>query len=222
MCNHFRRPFSALVPFLVPGVPEQIFHRSVGSSAEKIILEDYLKHVGRRRVYPWNEKDFSDFTAGFANMTLYTSFLKDKNPDLSVSELLLMRVKGLRSIPDICTHDEPRRTEYYEIKPNSDTGIAAGEEKLANIDAFNSYFNLPYRAGRIYKPDNHEKIHSATYHGIKTTAYFHYERKKNGLIVYEMCIENHQDIFMPVAVAENMMCLYALHWLGMRKFISSN
>jgi len=158
----------------------------IGHMVESFVVQEYLKHVGRATVYPANLKDFSDYTAGFANTTLYTAFLKQNNPSLSVSELLKMRIKGIRRIPDICTHDYPRRTEYYEIKPNSPTGRIDGAIKMAEIQAFNDAYNLPYTPGTIFRPDSYKIFFDDTLQGIPTTLAIHYERIGPGLIGYEI------------------------------------
>ena len=116
--------------FLVPGLTS-----IAGELAGGMIQTDWHAHLGRTGVFPLSKKDFADFTAGFANMTLYTAFLKANNPQLSVSQLLKMRVKGIRKIPDFCTHDSPKRLDFYEVKPDSRDGRADGEQKIAEIDA---------------------------------------------------------------------------------------
>ncbi len=158
----------------------------IGHMVESYVVQEYLKHVGRSGVYPVNDKDFSDFTAGLANMTLYTAFLKQNNPNLKLSQLLKMRVKGIRKIPDICTHDYPRREEYYEIKPNSVSGLFDGNEKLAEIQAFNDFFDLPYRAGRIFTPNTHVIFFDDTLQGLPTQLAIRYRRIQHGLIVYDI------------------------------------
>jgi hypothetical protein len=170
----------------------------VGHMVESFVLEEYLKHVGRTRVYPAAIKDYSDFTCGFANTTLYTAFLKQNNPRLSITQLLAMRLRGIRRIPDICTHDEPRRTEYYEVKPNSTTGLRDGDIKLAEIDAFNQFFNLPYRPGRIWSPDFYVTFFKDTLQGIPTEMAMHIKRIKPGLIGWSVAYSR-----WPIIMTEN-------------------
>jgi hypothetical protein len=158
----------------------------IGHMVESYVVQEYLRHVGRPNVYPFNPKDYSDFTAGFANTTLYTAFLKQNNPQLSVSQLLKMRLKGIRRIPDICTHDYPRREEYYEIKPRSVSGLLDGQIKLAEIQAFNDAFSLPYRAGKIFSPNTHVIFFDDTLQGIPTQLAIRYQRVEEGLIAYDI------------------------------------
>lgn len=166
----------------------------VGHWAESYVIEEYLRHVGRQHVYPVNQKDFSDFTAGFANMTLYTAFLQQNNPSLSLSQMLWMRGWCLRKIPDICTHDSPRRLEYYEVKPNSPSGRSDGLEKIAEIDAFNDNFNLPYKPGKIWKPHFYQIIFDEILQGIPTQIAFRFTTNQPGLIVYDVAYSRYPII----------------------------
>lgn len=168
---------------------------AVGHIVESFVVEEYLKHVGRQYVFPANQKDFSDFTAGFANVTLYTTFLQQNNPNLSLSQLLWMRGRGLRRIPDICTHDDPRRFEYYEIKPNSTSGRFDGIQKLSQIDAFNDNFNLPYKPGKIWNPEFYIIWYDDTLQGIPTQLAFHITRIRPGLIAYDIAFSRYPLVF---------------------------
>jgi len=194
-----------------------------GLAVEPIISTDYLKHVGRSHFFPFPgaTKDYSDFTAGWANMTLYTAFLAANNPHLSKSELLKMRIKGIRKIPDLCTHDDPRRLEYYEIKANSEGGRRRGREKLAAIQAFNDYFSLPYKAGTIYSPDKKLTIWEGDLWVGHVITILHVMRISPGLIVYEICRNDPPGMARLGEIAiENLMCEIMLVWLGMKSLIN--
>lgn len=157
-----------------------------GQLAEIILLEYYLKHVGRSMVFPHSDKDFVDFTSGWANQTLYVAFIGKNNPKLSISELLSFRRPGLLKVPDICTHDYPARTEYYECKPNSYSGKRDGDQKLAEIDALNASFNLPYKPGSIWSPTIDHVVVQDVFSGQPYTVTVQFRKLKKGLIVWNM------------------------------------
>lgn len=161
-----------------------------GLLAESIIAKRYLNHVGRSNFFPASLKDFQDISIAFGNSVLFISFLKANNK-LSVSQLLSLSASGLVSVPDLMTHDLPRRAEFYEIKPNSADGVPAGRAKIAGLSALFSFVGLPYNPGIIWKPDERIKLWSGYFTGAWIEAYLHYFRSPttNGLIVYEICIE---------------------------------
>ena len=173
--------------------PSEILETSVASEfgrvAELIIGADYLRAVGRSVIFPMpGSKEFLDVTAGFASKTVYPAFLKTHNPNLKLSEFLTLD-RGLVRIPDILTHDPGVRLEAYEIKPNSKSGISAGLEKVAFLDAAFNHFSLPYRPGRQYKPNKRIKIFAGVPLGCRLQLHFHFFHLSPGLIVYEICAE---------------------------------
>jgi hypothetical protein len=161
-----------------------------GLLAEAIIGGRYLNHVGRSTFFPASTKDFQDISVGFGNTILFISFLKTNNK-LSASQLLSLSASGLVNIPDLMTHDPPRRTEFYEIKPNSIDGVVAGKAKIASLSALFSFLGLSYKAGTIWSPDERIKLWSGYITGAWIEAYLHYfaSPTTKGLIVYELCIE---------------------------------
>jgi hypothetical protein len=54
-------------------------------------------------------------------------------------------------VPDILD-SRPVMTEFYDVKPNSPTGIVDGFAKLAAIEAFLFFNSLPYTPGVLYTP----------------------------------------------------------------------
>jgi hypothetical protein len=168
-----------------------------GLVAEATVAFYYLRERGKIFFFPMSSEDYGDFTAGWSNVTLYTTFLKDRNPRLSVSQLLDMRRKlggddsgSLFRVPDIVT-DTGAVREFYEIKPNSFSGVTAGDEKIANIDAFNTYFHLTYLPGTKWKPDRRILLYDGVIETVELQVkiFFHFCRVQPGLIAYELCIE---------------------------------
>src|SRR5205807_492042 len=112
-------------------------------------------------------KDFFDISHGFGNTSLYASFLRSDHPTLSPSQILHMSENKLVKIPDLMTFDPGRRTEFYEIKPNSATGRTAGEVKIANVHALCQSFGLPYVPGTQWNPDTKVTLFSGRVLGLE-------------------------------------------------------
>ncbi|WP_338663164.1 hypothetical protein VQH23_23880 [Pararoseomonas sp. SCSIO 73927] len=168
-----------------------------GLIAETTIGGFYLKDRGKPFFFPVTDQDFGDFTAGFANVTLYTAFLKMKNPHLRLSQLLDMRRKlggdesgSLFKVPDLVTDNGAIR-QFYEIKPNSATGLRDGDEKLANLSAFCDFFKVSYKPGTAWSPDKRLLLYDGVIEAVelRVKVFFHFFRVQPGLIVYELCIE---------------------------------
>jgi hypothetical protein len=130
-----------------------------GSLAETTIAMFYLRHRQKAAFFPLTSDDFQDVSGGVSNVTLYLTFLKAKNPRLSSSQLLDLRRRigggqkgSFVKVPDLLTDDGTIR-EFYEIKPNSPTGVADGIEKLTKIGALMGFVNLPYVPGTKFSPD---------------------------------------------------------------------
>lgn len=145
----------------------------------------------------------------------YFDFLTKRHPTLDRGQL--NRLNPVR--PDILTHHGPtyvagtlvsqRRSEFYEIKPDSPTGIRAGEEKLPHLRHFYRDHGLPYRPGVTYPrhpskskdiplPLNREFLHLAQIllfrHGIKTLRmWVTVRRQQDALLVYKICVEIDTD-----------------------------
>ena len=176
-----------------------------GSLAEWFIGDHYLRYVGRSSRYPVNPYDFQDFSAGFANVTLLTTFLQDHNPTLNTGRLLsFRRQRRMFRVPDLLTDERPllstppgfpvppagrARMEYYEIKPNSPSGWADGADKIAGFAALCAFFRMPYYPGVSWNPDVKHTLFSGCLYGVQVEVYFHFFRTAPGLIVYQVCLE---------------------------------
>jgi hypothetical protein len=100
-----------------------------------------------------------------------------------------MSENKLVKIPDLMTFDSPRRTEFYEIKPNSDSGREKGEEKVAHVHALCQSAGLPYTPGTQWNPDTKIVLFTGRLLGIEVEVSFHFFKIQPGLIVYEICVE---------------------------------
>ena len=184
-------PCIAPSEMLVPEAASQF-----GGAAEAIVQLDYLKSVVPAAYFPASQTDFIDISHGFGNTALYIAFVAANHPNLSPSQLAVMAGDGGLKIPDILTSDAPRRTEFYEIKPNSPSGRQAGSEKVALIDAARTSLNLPYVPGTQFpspQPDVRVPIYSGSPLGARLEVFFRYQRIQPGLIVYDICAEGELD-----------------------------
>jgi hypothetical protein len=179
---------AACIPpsYILPSEAAALF----GVLAEGSIAKGYLAHVGRPAFYPaLPAKDFFDISVGFGNLTLYAAFLNLHHPALGTSRLSKLASERQVKIPDLLTYDPPKSTEFYEIKPNSPDGRAAGRKKVPHVHALYQSFGLPYVPGMQWNPDNKMELFSGSLFGIEVFVYFHYFSLQPGLIVYEVCAE---------------------------------
>jgi hypothetical protein len=137
--------------------------------------------------------------------------LKRKQIEDAISQLLADRQL---KIPDILTCNGVSlsrlglglvsgRNEFYEIKPDSDTGTRDGEEKLAKIPKLFRKLGLDYKPGDYYParnpkeldlPGNRQFTHMARvlmrqYHIARVRVFLTVARRQKGLIQYKLCIE---------------------------------
>lgn len=91
-------------------------------------------------------------------------------------------------MPDLLT-DDGTITEFYEIKPNSPSGIVDGIEKVTKIGALMGFFNLPYVPGTKFNSDKKVLIFKGIMFEIEVKVFFHFFRLQAGLIVYDICVE---------------------------------
>jgi hypothetical protein len=117
----------------------------------------------------------------------YVAFIIRKNPGLSAFQkaaLALMTVAR----PDVLLHQAPI-FQFEEVKPNSVAGRAAGRAKVNTIQTFFTGLGTPYLAGFTYTPPPPILITSGSIGGVPITVYFEIMRDRNGLLVYEICVE---------------------------------
>lgn len=99
------------------------------------------------------------------------------------------------AIPDIITDAPGVRTEFYEVKPNSDTGKESGKKKIETFLSLVDFLKLTDPAvgnlakGTAFSPDRSITIYSRLYLGIiPVEVQIHYFRLDNALIVYDICV----------------------------------
>jgi hypothetical protein len=195
-------------PEAIPGLPKDIentLSKKVEDLAEDVLFEDYCRSVGideNSSVFPGRMFDgtqvFRDITG--VNTQLFIAFLKENNPDLD-EVLLAKQVRfGIKN-PDWMTH-RPRfgQFEFYEVKPNSDSGRTKGRAKILSLIALCGTEGLPYRPGSVYNPKepfNQFNLWIETKGFFETEVVLHWFLKEPGLLLYEVCID--QRLRNPVA-----------------------
>lgn len=124
------------------------------------------------------------------------------------------------AIPDIITDLPGVRTEFYEVKPNSDTGLAAGRLKIETFLSLVDFLkekdstvgNLA--KGIQFKPDRSITFYSRLYLGIvPVEVKLHYVRNEDALIVYEICVSAQTEILEALAKAVIVSALIVLAYL---------
>jgi len=161
-----------------------------GELAERLIEGDYVsKRPG---------KIFVDHFFDNPIAASYIAFLAVHNPHIrrpaTLAQLaLLTNLPGGGIVrPDIVT-DQVGVKEYYEIKPDSAAGLAAGRAKMMAIDAFMGTFRLVYPRGGGYAPASSIPLGSGTIPTVggpvPFTATLEASRLSPGLIQWRVCVE---------------------------------
>jgi hypothetical protein len=129
------------------------------------------------------------------------------------------------AIPDIITDAPGVRTEFYEVKPNSDTGRAAGRKKVSTFLSLVDFLKHTDPAvgnlakGTQFSPDRSITIYSRLYLGIvPVEVQIHYKRLEDALIVYEFCVTAQTELLEALAKAVVIGALIALTviiWKGL-------
>ena len=119
-----------------------------GIFAEALINIDYIRAMGGT---PFGDV-FLDNPLG---QVAYVAFLAAHHPSLNMALLAAqIGLSGGVLVPDILDTRLAAggMPEFYDVKPDSPDGRAAGRGKLAAIDAFMSFNKLPYSRGSSYTP----------------------------------------------------------------------
>ena len=105
------------------------------------------------------------------------------------------------AIPDIITDSPGVRTEFYEVKPNSATGVAAGRQKVNTFLSLVDFLKQTdpdvgkLAKGTQFSPDRSVTIYSTSYLGfIPCEVKIHYSRLESALIVYEICVNAETEL----------------------------
>lgn len=167
-----------IAPSEIPGISSS--EASVfGAVAEDLIYADFCtKYV---RV---SNEVFRDSN----NPAAYLYFLAVNNPQFTQAQQqdYYMRLRGekLMRVPDFLVHTVTEKA-FYEIKPDSPSGMSAGTEKVGILRAVYPFYRLPYTAGTVFTP----RDHTVAQFGSAFRATLRVRRVAPGLIVYKLCLD---------------------------------
>lgn len=137
--------------------------------------------------------EFFDEDAGIHRCDLMASYLKFHNSQVNEQAIVdLCKATSPKplsvKVPDIISH-RFSGTEYYEIKPNSGSGIRSATEKIAFFNTLCSpaVANLPYKAGTQYRPNFTYELSMGSSLGAPFQIGVHVFWAFAGLLLYEIC-----------------------------------
>jgi hypothetical protein len=168
-----------IAPSEIPGVSTS--EASVfGAIAEELIYTDFV-----RRYAIVSTELFRDAN----NPAAYLYFLATNNPHftqaLQEDYFRRLRAEALMRVPDFLVHKSAEKA-FYEVKPDSASGIAAGVEKVGILRAVYPFYRLPYQAGAQFTPRDHVVARL----GTRLTVTLRVRRAAPGLLAYKLCLES--------------------------------
>lgn len=180
--------------FLLGG-PQNLFAaQTFGAIAETFISADVIARNG----VTLGNFYFDNPLAGPIDPVL-VAFIIAKNPGMSwVHQLALGAAAVAR--PDVLMH-QGFLTEFEEVKPNSVAGRAAGRAKTRFLSSFYPSLSLPYTAGTTYIPHPPFVIVSGSIGSVPIVITFETTRDRNGLLVYDICVETDWLLVSLAAIA---------------------
>lgn len=152
--------------------------RKFGDFAEAIIVTDYCAKSGCNGVDEY-------FDVRGKSPRAYIAFIIKKNYG-TVPEAKLITLPNWLKRPDIMSHKIGLK-EFYEIKPWSAAGQAAGKMKIKEIEAYVAATGLPYVAGVTYTPTQSIPLGIFPISGIEFEVFLKVERSLPGLVLYKIC-----------------------------------
>jgi hypothetical protein len=167
-----------LAPSEIPGISSSEAS-DFGGLAEDVIYADYCLQFG---CFPGQV--FVDHN----NPAAYLYFLASHNPQFTeaMQREYYRRLlgAGLMRVPDLLV-DRPTEKAFYEIKPDSPSGLSAGVEKVGTLQAVYVTYQLPYVGGTLFKPRDRVVAQLGT--ALRAT--FRARLAAPGLIVYQICLD---------------------------------
>ncbi len=168
-----------LAPSEVPGVTPN--DASVfGGLAEDLIYADFCTRYARVSTEVFRDAN---------NPAAYLYFLTINNPQFTQARQtdFYQRLLGesLMRVPDFMVHTAAEKA-FYEVKPDSPSGMAAGVEKVGILRAVYPFYGLPYVAGSVFNP----RDHSVANLGSALRVTLRVRRAAPGLIVYKLCVDS--------------------------------
>ncbi|WP_033287627.1 peptidoglycan-binding domain-containing protein [Amycolatopsis jejuensis] len=116
----------------------------------------------------------------------YTTFLAAHNPAIPGP---VIDAVGAGQRPDIISHRPGATPEWYEIKPLSPAGVAAGLTKGNTLVTTYAANGLPYRPGKTYRPSGAISLGKfVTPEGERLELVCEVRRLLPGLLFYRLCL----------------------------------
>jgi hypothetical protein len=172
-----------VAPSEVPGVTVGDMS-AFGAIAEELVYADFCTRYSRAAAEVFRDAD---------NPSAYLYFLATRNPQFTQARqtdyYARLRGEGLMRIPDFVVHTAGERA-FYELKPDSASGLVAGTEKVGTLRAVYAYYGLPYVAGATFTPREHAlaRLGAALEFRLRT------RRVAPGLLAYTICLSSEQAI----------------------------
>jgi hypothetical protein len=168
-----------IAPSEIPGVSSSEAS-AFGAVAEELIYVDFhSKYAGGP----------TELFRDANNPSSYLYFLAINNPHFTQPRqedyYRRLRGEGLGRIPDFLVHKAVEKA-FYEVKPDSASGITAGVDKVGTLMAVYAYYQLPYKAGSTYTP----RDQTIAQLGNALKAILRVRRAAEGLLVYKICLES--------------------------------
>ena len=168
-----------LAPSEIPGV-NSAEASTFGNVVENIVFADYCEQFP-----PAPNSVFWDQN----NPAAYLYFLASHNPHFTAERQRDYFIRaggetGLR-VPDILV-DSAGERGFYEIKPDSESGVRAGVEKVGNLLAIYKFYDLRYQGGVRFTPRDRKVafLRGRLEVTLKT------RRAAPGLLLYKICLKS--------------------------------
>lgn len=170
-----------LAPSEIPGVSSQDAS-AFGAIAEDIIWADFVAQYGRTAA--------ADLFRDANNPAAYLYFLAINNPHFTQARqtdfYTRLRETGVGTkVPDFMVH-RPTEKAFYEVKPDSRSGLLAGAQKVGVLSATYTFYGLPYTAGRVFVPRDH--VVASLGAALRVT--LRVRRAVDGLVLYKLCVSS--------------------------------
>ena len=168
-----------IAPSEIPGISSGEAG-AFGAIAEELIYADFCTRYAAA---------FNEVFRDANNPAAYLFFLASKNPQFTQARqtdyYARLRAERLMRIPDSLVHTAGEKA-FYEVKPDSASGISAGVEKVGVLRAVYPFYALPYLAGTSFEPRDHVVAQL----GSAVQATLRVRRAAPGLLVYRLCLDS--------------------------------
>lgn len=165
-----------IAPSEIPGISIKDAS-NFGNLAEDLIYADFCTQYSFSQFQLFKDDN---------NPQGYLYFLARNNPAFTEQKqrkfYTRLKEEQLYRIPDLMVHIGFGKV-FYEIKPYSDSGIRAGVEKIAYLNATYKYFDLPYVAGGSFVPTQNQRL---AYLKDDFTVDLQVQQALPGLILYRL------------------------------------